>query len=177
MKFTGICKVVLPQQSGQSQRTGQPWVSQEYVFEEEGQRFPQSMCARVFGADKIAEMNIQQGQRYDVDFDITTNQSQKTGGYFNSLNIYKVTPLGQGAVSVPPAQGGYQAPQQGYQAPPAQGGFAQPQGGQPAQGGYPPNGGFPPQGGQPNQGIPQGGVGYGNQHPTPVDANGNPLPF
>lgn len=159
MKFTGICKVVLPQQAGQSQRTGQPWVSQEYVFEEEGQRFPQSMCARVFGADKIAEMNIQQGQRYDVDFDITTNQSQKTGGYFNSLNIYKVTPLGQG-VSVPPVQGG------------------QPQwGGQTAQGGFPQNGGFPPQGGQPNQGIPQGGVGYGNQQPTPVDANGNPLPF
>lgn len=177
MKFTGICKVVLPQQSGQSQRTGQPWVSQEYVFEEEGQRFPQSMCARVFGADKIAEMNIQQGQRYDVDFDITTNQSQKTGGYFNSLNIYKVTPLGQGAVSVPPVQGGYQAPQQGFQAPPVQGGFAQPQGGQPAQGGYPQNGGFPPQSGQPNQGIPQGGVGYGNQQSTPVDANGNPLPF
>ena len=146
MKFTGICKAVLPQQTGQSQRTGQPWVSQEYVFEEEGQRFPQSMCARVFGADKIAEMNIQQGQRYDVDFDITTNQSQKTGGYFNSLNIYKVTPLGQGAFSVPPVQGG------------------QPQwGGVQAQGGYPQNGGFPPQGGQPNQGIPQGGVGYGNQ--------------
>ena len=167
MKFTGICKAVLPQQSGQSQRTGQPWVSQEYVFEEEGQRFPQSMCARVFGADKIAEMNIQQGQRYEVDFDITTNQSQKTGGYFNSLNIYKVTPLGQG-VSVPPAQGYYQAPVQG----------GQPQwGGQTAQGGFPQNGGFPPQGGQPNQGIPQGGVGYGNQQPTPVDANGNPLPF
>lgn len=177
MKFTGICKAVLPMQSGVSQRTNQPWNSQEYVFEEEGQRFPQSMCARVFGADKIAEMNIQQGQRYDVDFDITTNQSQKTGGYFNSLNIYKVTPLGQGAVSVPPVQGGYQAPQQGFQAPPAQGGFAQPQGGQPAQGGYPPNGGFPPQGGQPNQGIPQGGYGYGGQQPAPVDANGNPLPF
>lgn len=160
MKFTGICKAVLPMQSGVSQRTNQPWNSQEYVFEEEGQRFPQSMCARVFGADKIAEMNIQQGQRYDVDFDITTNQSQKTGGYFNSLNIYKVTPLGQGAFSVPPVQGG------------------QPQwGGQTAQGGFPQNGGFPPQGGQPNQGIPQGGVGYGNQQPTPVDANGNPLPF
>lgn len=175
MKFTGICKAVLPMQSGVSQRTNQPWNSQEYVFEEEGQRFPQSMCARVFGADKIAEMNIQQGQRYDVDFDITTNQSQKTGGYFNSLNIYKVTPLGQG-VSVPPAQGGYQAPVQGgYQAP-VQGG--QPQwGGQTAQGGFPQNGGFPQQGGQPNQGIPQGGVGYGNQQPTPVDANGNPLPF
>ena len=172
MKFTGICKVVLPQQTGQSQRTGQPWVSQEYVFEEEGQRFPQSMCARVFGADKIAEMKIQQGQRYDVDFDITTNQSQKTGGYFNSLNIYKVTPLGQG-VSVPPVQGGYQAPQQGFQAP-----QAQPQwGGQTAQGGYPQNGGFPMQGGQPNQGIPQGGVGYGSHQSQAVDANGNPLPF
>lgn len=174
--------MVLPQQTGQSQRTGQPWVSQEYVFEEEGQRFPQSMCARVFGADKIAEMNIQQGQRYDVDFDVTANQSQKTGGYFNSLNIYKVTPLGQGAVSTPPAQAGFQAPQQGFQAPP-QGGFAQPQGGQPqwggqpAQGGYPQNGGFPQQGGQPNQGVPQGGGGFNGQQPPAVDANGNPLPF
>ena len=169
MKFTGICKAVLPQQTGQSQRTGQPWVSQEYVFEEEGQRFPQSMCARVFGADKIAEMNIQQGQRYDVDFDITTNQSQKTGGYFNSLNIYKVTPLGQG-VSVPPVQGCYQAPVQGgYQAPV--------QGGQPQWGGVQAQGGFPPQGGQPNQGIPQGGGAFGGQQPPAVDANGNPLPF
>lgn len=177
MKFTGICKAVLPQQSGQSQRTGQPWVSQEYVFEEEGQRFPQSICARVFGADKIAEMNIQQGQRYDVDFDITANQSQKTGGYFNSLNIYKVTPLGQGVVAAPPVQGSYQAPIQGtVSAPPVQG--VQPQwGGVQAQGGFPQNGGFPQQGGQPNQGIPQGGVGYGGQTPTGVDANGNPLPF
>lgn len=174
MKFTGICKVVLPQQTGQSQRTGQPWVSQEYVFEEEGQRFPQSMCARVFGADKIAEMNIQQGQRYDVDFDVTANQSQKTGGYFNSLNIYKVTPLGQGAVSTPPAQAGFQAPpQQGFAQP-----QAQPQwGGQPAQGGYPQNGGFPQQGGQPNQGVPQGGGGFNGQQPPAVDANENPLPF
>lgn len=177
MKFTGICKAVLPQQTGQSQRTGQPWVSQEYVFEEEGQRFPQSICARVFGADKIAEMNIQQGQRYDVDFDITTNQSQKTGGYFNSLNIYKVTPLGQSAVTAPPVQGGYQAPIQGtVSAPPVQG--VQPQwGGVQAQGGFPQNGGFPQQGGQPNQGIPQGGVVYGGQTPTGVDTNGNPLPF
>ncbi len=177
MKFTGICKAVLPQQTGQSQRTGQPWVSQEYVFEEEGQRFPQSMCARVFGADKIAEMNIQQGQRYDVDFDITTNQSQKTGGYFNSLNIYKVTPLGQDAVSAPPVQGSYQAPIQGtVSAPPVQG--VQPQwGGVQAQGGFPQNGVFPQQGGQPNQGIPQGGFVYGGQTPTGVDANGNPLPF
>ena len=177
MKFTGICKAVLPQQSGQSQRTGQPWVSQEYVFEEEGQRFPQSICAKVFGADKIAEMNIQQGQRYDVDFDITTNQSQKTGGYFNSLNIYKVTPLGQGAVTAPPVQGGYQAPIQGtVSVPPVQGVQSQ-WGGVQAQGGFPQNGGFPQQGGQPNQGIPQGGVVYGGQQPTPVDANGNPLPF
>lgn len=177
MKFTGICKAVLPMQSGVSQRTNQTWNSQEYVFEEEGQRFPQSMCARVFGADKIAEMNIQQGQRYDVDFDITTNQSQKTGGYFNSLNIYKVTPLGQGTVVAPPVQGGYQAPIQGtISAPPVQG--VQPQwGGVQAQGGFPQNGGFPQQGGQPNQGIPQGGVGYGGQQPTGVDANGNPLPF
>lgn len=179
MKFTGICKAVLPMQSGISQRTNQTWNSQEYVFEEEGQRFPQSMCARVFGADKIAEMNIQQGQRYDVDFDITTNQSQKTGGYFNSLNIYKVTPLGQGAVSVPPAQGGYQAPQQGFQAPQAQPqwGGVQAQGGYPQNGGFPPQNNFPPQGGQPNQGIPQGGVGYGNQQSPAVDANGNSLPF
>lgn len=176
MKFTGICKAVLPMQSGISQRTNQPWNSQEYVFEEEGQRFPQSMCARVFGAEKIAEMNIQQGQRYDVDFDVTANQSQKTGGYFNSLNIYKVTPLGQGAVSAPPAQVGFQAP-------PAQVVIAQPQGGQPqwggqsAQGGYPLNGGFPQQGGQPNQGVPQGGGGFNGQQPPAVDANGNPLPF
>ena len=162
--------MVLPQQTGQSQRTGQPWVSQEYVFEEEGQRFPQSMCARVFGADKIAEMKIQQGQLYEVDFDITTNQSLKTGGYFNSLNIYKVTPLGQGVQPATPVQQAYPTTQQGA--------AIQPQwGGQTAQGGYPQNGGFPPQGGQPNQGIPQGGFGYGGQQPAPVDANGNPLPF
>ena len=48
MELTGKIIAVLPAQSGTSNRTGNPWMSQEYVLETHDQ-YPRKCCFRVFG--------------------------------------------------------------------------------------------------------------------------------
>ena len=58
MEIEGKIIVVLPEQSGVSARTGSAWKSQEFVIETHEQ-YPRKCCFRVFGADRLATMNIQ----------------------------------------------------------------------------------------------------------------------
>ena len=58
MEITGKIIAVLPAQGGVSQRTGNPWKSQDYVIETH-ETYPKKCCFRVFGEDKISQFNIQ----------------------------------------------------------------------------------------------------------------------
>ena len=60
---SGQITAILPAQQGVSQRTGQPWVSQEFVLCHEPGQYPRSVCFRVFGQEKIQQMNIQKTDR------------------------------------------------------------------------------------------------------------------
>jgi len=87
MEITGKIILVLPKQSGTSQRTGNTWASQEYVIETHEQ-YPRKCCFRVFGEDKIANMNIQAGEEVTVSFDIDASEYQ--GRWYNRINCWKV---------------------------------------------------------------------------------------
>ena len=129
MELTGTIIAVLPAQSGVSQRTGNPWMSQEYVIEVPGQ-YPRKCVFRIFGEDRIKQFNIQSGeQNVTVQFDIDAHEYN--GRWFNEVRAYNVIRAGQQAAA--PAPAATQAPQQADMF-----GGQQPQAAAPAQNPFPP---------------------------------------
>ena len=109
MEMTGVVIAVLPERSGTSQRG--EWKSQSFVIETQEQ-YPKHLCFEVFGADRIAQFNINGGETITVQFDIDARQYQDR--WFNSIKAWNVIRQGQQA----PVQGGYNVgnPQTGAQA-------------------------------------------------------------
>ena len=87
MELTGRIIAVLPAQSGVSARTGNNWMSQDYVIEVPGQ-FPRKCLFRIFGEDRIKQFNIQQGEDLTVQFDIDAHEFN--GRWFNDIRAYNV---------------------------------------------------------------------------------------
>ncbi len=94
MELTGKIIAVLPANSGTSQRTGQTWMSQQYVLEVPGM-YPKRMVFEVFGEDRIRSFNIQKGQDVVVSFEIDAHEYQ--GRWFNEVRAWNVKPVGQQA--------------------------------------------------------------------------------
>jgi hypothetical protein len=109
MEMTGIVTAILPERSGVSQRG--EWKSQSFVIETQEQ-YPKHLCFEVFGADRIAQFNINGGETITVQFDIDARQYQDR--WFNSIKAWNIIRPGQQA----PVQGGYNVgnPQAGAQA-------------------------------------------------------------
>ena len=99
MDLTGKIIAVLPASSGVSQRTGNSWMSQDYVIEVPGQ-FPRKCVFRVFGEDRIKQFNIQMGEDLTVSFDIDAHEFN--GRWFNDVRAFNVT---RGAMPVAVAPG------------------------------------------------------------------------
>ena len=95
MELTGKIIAVLPANSGVSARTGNPWMSQEYVIEVPGQ-YPKKCVFRIFGEDRIKQFNIQQGEDLTVSFDIDAHEYN--GRWFNEIRAYNVN---RGVAAVP----------------------------------------------------------------------------
>ena len=72
MELAGKVIAVLEPRSGVS-KTGNEWKVQEYVIETHDQ-YPRKMCFDVFGADKIAQFNIQVGEELNVYFDVDARE-------------------------------------------------------------------------------------------------------
>ena len=87
MEIEGKIIAVMPAQGGVSARTGNSWKSQDYVIETREQ-YPKKCVFRVFGEDKIANMNIQIGEELRVSFDIDAHEYQ--GRWFNDVRAWKV---------------------------------------------------------------------------------------
>ena len=83
MELTGRIIAVLPANSGVSARTGNPWMSQEYVIEVPGQ-YPRKCVFRIFGEDRIKQMN----EDVTVSFDIDAHEYN--GRWFNEIRAYNV---------------------------------------------------------------------------------------
>ena len=99
MDLSGKIIAILPASSGTSSRTGNPWMSQDYVIEVPGQ-YPRRMVFRVFGEDRIKQFNIQAGEDVTVQFDIDAHEYQ--GRWFNDIRAFNII-RGQVAQAVPAA--------------------------------------------------------------------------
>lgn len=86
-EVSGKIIAVLDKKSGVSNTTGNPWFSQQYVIETQEQ-YPKRLCFEVFGEDRIASFNIQNGEEMTVSFDIDAREYQ--GRWYNSLRAWKV---------------------------------------------------------------------------------------
>lgn len=96
MELTGKIIAVLPERRGIAQRTGAEWVCASYVLETVGD-YPRRMNFEVFGSDRIAQFNIQQGELLTVSFDIDAREG-RDGRWFNSIRAFRVD---RGAVQQP----------------------------------------------------------------------------
>jgi len=88
MELTGRVIAVQPAQSGISARTGNSWMSQEYVIEVPG-NYPRKCLFRIFGEDRIKQFNIQMGEDITVQFDIDAHEYN--GRWFNEIRAYNVS--------------------------------------------------------------------------------------
>ena len=86
MEFTGKIIAVLPPRGGIS-KSGNEWKVQEYVIEDHGQ-YPRKMCFDVFGAEKIEQFHVQEGEELTVSFDVDAREYQ--GRWYNSIRAWKV---------------------------------------------------------------------------------------
>ena len=94
MEVTGKIIAVMPANSGTSQRTGQTWMSQQYVLEVPGM-YPKRMVFEVYGEDRIKSFAIQQGMEATVSFEIDAHEYN--GRWFNEVRAWNVKPAGQAA--------------------------------------------------------------------------------
>lgn len=124
MEIEGKIIAVLPERSGVSAKSGNAWRSQEFVIETHDQ-YPRKCCFRVFGDDRLKQMNIQAGEELRVSFDIDAREYQ--GRWYNDVSAWRVERIDPMAAQAA-AQGAQAAPVQGAFPPPPAGGA---EGGQP----------------------------------------------
>ena len=129
MQITGIIKQAMPQTNGTSKRTGNPWVAQQFVIEEQIVQYPQSLLFQVFGQDKLQQFALHVGDVVTVSFSMRVRE-------YNG-KLYNDTPLAFSVQRAQPQQGfapmpqqqvaTQQQPQQGFAPQQAQGYAPQPQ--------------------------------------------------
>jgi hypothetical protein len=108
MDLTGRIIAVMQPRSGVSARTGNPWMTQEYVLEVPGQ-YPKRMVFNLFGEDRIKQFNIQINEDVTVQFDIDAREYQ--GRWFNDIRAYNII-RGQVAPAAAPVGAAPFPPQQ-----------------------------------------------------------------
>lgn len=89
MKFTGRIKNLLAKREGTSQRTGEPWVAQEFIFEyfeHPTDRYSDSVVLDTIDAEAISKMKP--GITVRVDFGHSVREYN--GKFYNSLRCYKI---------------------------------------------------------------------------------------
>ena len=120
MEISGKIITALEKRSGTSARTGNKWMSQQFVIETHEQ-YPKHCVFNVFGEDRLKQFNIQVGEELTVSFDIDAHEYQ--GRWFNDISAWRVqrgaAPVAEQApnyVAAPAAQPAPAAPAQGFAA-------------------------------------------------------------
>lgn len=93
MELQGKIIAVMPAQSGVSQRTGNTWMTQQYVLEVPGM-YPKKMVFEVFGEDRIKNFALKQGEE-DVMVSFEIDAHEYNGRWFNEVRAYNVKRAGQ----------------------------------------------------------------------------------
>ena len=94
MELQGKVIAVLPERSGVSARG--EWKAQSFVIETHEQ-YPKKLCFDVFGADRLAQFNIQSGEEILVSFDLDAHEYN--GRWFNSVRAWNIQRVDPNAVS------------------------------------------------------------------------------
>ena len=98
MELEGKISAVMPVNSGVSQRTGNAWMSQEYVmayFWFPNQTQPSYIVLRIFGEDRIKQWNLQPNDEVKIRFHCDAHETN--GRWYNELRIDNVTFVGASA--------------------------------------------------------------------------------
>lgn len=110
VKLTGRIAEVMPIQSGTSQRTGNQWKSQEYLFEYfpwSGATNPSRIVVRIFGEDDITKFNLKQ---YEDPVTLTlrfaAQKSQDGTRWFNEIRVTNVERPNAQQTTLQPQQDG-----------------------------------------------------------------------
>ena len=99
MELTGRIIAVMEPRGGVSARTGNSWMTQEYVIEVPGQ-YPKRCVFNIFGEDRIKQFNIQMNEDITIQFDIDAREYN--GRWFNDIRAYNVI-RGQQPAAAPSA--------------------------------------------------------------------------
>lgn len=110
MNFTGKITYVSEIARGTSQN-GKEWASLDFVITNDQDRYPSSICLRIFGEDRINELAPKVGENVTADFDIDAHEYN--GRWYNQLTAWRITRTSQ--PDTPPQQP--YPPQQQAQAP------------------------------------------------------------
>lgn len=112
MNFKGIITAAMPVASGTS-KSGKEWRRASYIltYDNSNEQYPKSVLFDVMG-DKIEQLNIQQGQEYEIEIDFTTREYN--GRTYMSASAWRATPTQQAPAQPQPV------PQPVYQQPQAQ---------------------------------------------------------
>lgn len=98
IKLTGRIAEVLPANTGVSQRTGNQWMSQEYIFEYfmwSGQQRPTQLCVRIFGEDNIKRHNLQPlEENVTLTLRLESTKNQESGRWFTEVRVTNVERFG-----------------------------------------------------------------------------------
>ena len=87
MELTGRIIAVMEPRGGVSARTGNSWMTQEYVIEVPGQ-YPKRCVFNIFGEVRIKQFNIQMNEDITIQFDIDAREYN--GRWFNDIRAYNV---------------------------------------------------------------------------------------
>lgn len=119
MQFEGRVKEVMPVQSGVSQRSGEPWSSQEFVFGfyETSDAIYEKEIVLKLRNDKIQQYNLQVGDKIKAKFGLGINNYQ--GRKYNEIYTGDIEILQRAQPAQQPAQQPAPAPQPTPQPAPA----------------------------------------------------------
>lgn len=87
IEVEGVIIKEMAAKEGVSNRTGNAWKSQEFVIQTKDQ-YPRACVFRVFGADKLEQFNLHQGDNVRVWLDINARPWQDK--YFNDISAFRV---------------------------------------------------------------------------------------
>lgn len=96
IEVEGVIIKEYPAKEGVSSRTGNAWKSQEFVIQTKDQ-YPRACLFRVFGADKLEQFNIHQGDSVHVWLDINARAWQDR--YFNDISAFRVDHIDPNALN------------------------------------------------------------------------------
>ena len=92
IKLTGRIAKVFPAQSGTSQRTGNRWMSQEYLLEYftwSGATYPDRLVFRVFGEERIRQWNLTEMEE-NVTVYLRFLAHEHEGRWFNEVSATNI---------------------------------------------------------------------------------------